>query len=228
MRAWEHVAEARAPDGTLLELHRRGDEFLILAGGYDLMSSEDAVSSCALAELGCAHLSRADAARVLIGGLGMGFTAQAALLASGPQARIEIAELVPAVVEWNRATLAVLTNHPLDDARVELLLGDVSDVIRDARGSYDAILLDVDNGPDSLAHAANDRLYDHAGIVAVRCALRPGGVLAVWSYSDDASYTRRLRAAGFEVSVVRVAASRKGRGRRHYIWLATAPAGHGR
>jgi len=223
VNAWQEIARAHAPDGTLLELRRRDAEFLIRAGGYDLMSSEDASSSRALAELGCGHLASDDRGSVLVGGLGMGFTARAALACTGPGVRIDVAELVPAVVDWNRAPLAELADRPLEDPRLQLLLGDVAEVIEQARAHYDAILLDVDNGPDSLAHAGNEKLYGRDGIAAARRALRPGGVLAVWSFCDDADYTRRLTAAGFKVTVERVTGSKKGRGRYHYVWVARAP-----
>jgi spermidine synthase len=232
VQAWQDIAQAHAPDGTLLELRRRGSEYLIRAGGFDLMSSEDASSSRALARLGCAHLSQlahraqrmpTGDSRVLVGGLGMGFTAEAALEITGPRTRIEVAELVPEVADWNRESLAELAGRPLDNPRLELVLADVGAVIERSRSRYDAILLDVDNGPDSLAHTANQQLYNAAGIASARRALRPAGVLAVWSFSRDASYTSRLKAAGFTVSVERVTGSGKGRGRHHYVWLAQAP-----
>jgi spermidine synthase len=204
-----------------MELRRRGHEFLIRAGGRDLMSSEDDVSSLALAELGCAHLDPAQSGRVLVGGLGMGFTLRAALDSTGRNVVVECVEMTPAVVDWNRAELGGLAEHPLDDARVELEISDVRAVLRRATKRYDAILLDVDNGPDALAHQANDGLYSAGGIDRARAALRPGGTFCVWSFSDDPGFTRRLERAGFEVQVHRVAASRKGRGRHHVIWVAT-------
>jgi spermidine synthase len=220
MQPWTELATADAPDGTRLVLRRRGHEHLILAGGHDLMSSEDASSSRALAELGCEHLREAKAPRVLVGGLGMGYTLRAALDATGPGARVEVAELVPAVAEWNREFLAELAGRPLDDPRAVLVLGDVRARIRAGRGRHDAILLDVDNGPDALAHAQNDALYGRRGLEEARAALRPGGVLAVWSFSDDARFTRRLEAQGFAPRVHRVQGSRKGRGRYHWIFVA--------
>ncbi len=224
MRPYERLATARAPDGTALELRRRAHEYLILAGGHDLMSSEDEGSSRALGELGCAHLARGARARVLIGGLGMGYTLRAALDATGPGAAIEVAELVPAVAAWNRDELAELAGRPLDDPRTELLVEDVRDPIRRARGRYDAILLDVDNGPDALAHAQNDALYSRHGIAEAQRALCAGGVLGVWSFSDDSRFTKRLKAQGLEVAVHRVDGSRKGRGRYHRVWIARKPA----
>jgi spermidine synthase len=225
VKPWERLAQSRAPDGNLLELRRRGHEYLILAGGYDLMSSEDESSSRALAELGCAHIRREDAARVLVGGLGMGYTLRAALDATGTRAAVEVAELVEVVAEWNRGELGALAKHPLDDPRAELVVGDVADSIRQAKGRFDAILLDVDNGPEALAHEANSALYGRRGLKEAWAALRPGGVLGVWSFSDEPRFTARLRAQGFEVDVRRVDGSRKGRGRYHWLWIARRPRG---
>ena len=225
MLPWQLLATTVAPDGTTLELRRRGTESVVRAGGHELMSSEDESSSRALAELGCAHLPRGTQRRVLVGGLGMGFTLRAALDRVGPNAVVEIAELVPAVVEWNDGPfgLGQLAGHPLRDPRTELHVIDVRERIRVARESYDAILLDVDNGPIALAHAANDRLYRNRGIADAWEALKPGGVLGVWSLLDDRRFTRRLEAKGFDVRVQRVHGSRKGRGREHVIWVARRP-----
>ena len=220
MKPWETLARRRAPDGTTLELRRRAHEYLILAGGYDLMSSEDEGSSRALADLGCAHLGRADAPRVLVGGLGMGYTLRAALDAVGPRAVVEVAELAEAVADWNREELADLAGRPLDDRRAKLIVGDVGDVIGRAKARYDAILLDVDNGPEALAHPQNEALYGRRGLERAYLALRPGGVLGVWSFSDEPKFTARLRRQGFHAAVERVAGSRKGRGRYHWIWIA--------
>lgn len=220
MLPWQHLDEGEAPDGKRLELRRRGHEFLILADGYDLMSSEDEGSSRALAELGCAHLSRASAGRVLVGGLGMGYTLRAALDATGPRTTVEVAELVQTVVRWNRGELSALAGAPLADARTELHVGDVRARLRAGAGRYDAILLDVDNGPDALAHAQNEALYAPRGIAEAHRALTASGVLAVWSFDDDARFTARLARQGFDVAVRRVDGSRKGRGRYHFIWLA--------
>ncbi len=200
-------------------LRRRGSEYLILAGGYDLMSSQDERSARALSELGCAHMDRGIAGRVLVGGLGMGYTLRAALEHTGAHVQVEVAELVPTVVEWNRMYLGGLTGDPLDDTRTELYVGDVMDRMP-TPGAYDAILLDVDNGPDALAHNANEGLYSHKGISAAYRALRAGGVLGAWSFSDDKGYTERLRRGGFTPSLHKVSASRKGRGRHHVIWVS--------
>ncbi len=223
MLPWQQIDAATAPDGTELVLRRRGHEYLILAGGYDLMSSEDEASSKALAELGCAHIDRTKPARVLVGGLGMGYTLRAALDLIGPDATVEVAELVPAIAEWNRDPLAELAQEPLDDRRAVLHIGDVGDHVRAGDGCYDAILLDVDNGPDALAHPQNEALYGERGLTEAWAALRPGGVLGIWSFSDDARFTERLERKGFAVKVNRVSASRKGRGRHHYVWVARRP-----
>lgn len=223
MQPWERLAHATAPDGEPLELMRRGHEWRIRAGGTELMSSEDEPSSRSLAELGCAHLERDAKARVLVGGLGMGFTLREALDRVGPGSVVEIAELVPEVVTWNEGPLGPLAAHPLRDPRVEVHVGDVRARIGAGRARYDAILLDVDNGPIRVAHAANDALYADRGITETWAALRPGGVLGVWSLSDDARYTKRLERRGFLVDVHRVFGSRKGRGREHVIWIARRP-----
>ena len=223
MLPWEHIGKGSAPDGTVLELRRRGREYLILAAGYDLMSSEDDVSSRALANLGCAHLDARVPARVLVGGLGMGFTLRAALDGVGPSACVEVAELVPVVAEWNRGLLSELAGKPLDDERAVLHLEDVGARIRRAQSAYHAILLDVDNGPDALAHADNQALYSQLGVKEAWSALVPGGVFGVWSFSDDKPFTARLGRQGFRVEVHRMSASRKGRGRYHYVWVARRP-----
>lgn len=220
MIPWEKLARGKAPDGQVLELRRRGHEYLIYAGGYDLMSSEDDASSIALSELGCAHLAGKNDARVLVGGLGMGYTLRAALDRLSDGAVVEIAELVPAVVEWNREWLGELADRPLDDPRTTLVMGDVRSPIRKAKGRYDAILLDVDNGPDALAHKQNDGLYSERGIDEAFVALRTGGVFGVWSFDDEPKFTRRLQKRGFVVKTHRISASRKGRGRYHQIWIA--------
>lgn len=207
-----------------MELYRRGHEYEIRAGGYQLMSNEDESSSRSLAEIGCRGLEGARSGRVLVGGLGMGFTLRAALEHSGPGVTVEVAELVPAVVDWNRDILGELAGHPLDDARTVLHVDDVRDCIRRGRARYDAILLDVDNGPDALAHPANDALYGGRGVAEAWDALRPGGALGVWSFSDDPRFTKRLEAQGFAAQVHRVHGSRKGRGRYHYVWEARRAA----
>lgn len=222
MRPWETLANAVAPDGQALVLSRRGREYLIRAGGYDLMSSRDDSSARALAEIGCAALARRPGMRVLIGGLGMGYSLAAALEQLPEDAQVEVAELVPAVVDWNRGLLADLAGRPLDDPRTRVFVGDVAARIRDQRSVYDAILLDVDNGPDPLAHDHNAALYGLAGLREAHRALRPGGVYGVWSYSEVGGFARTLARAGFTASVHRVANRGRDRGRNHAIWLGKA------
>lgn len=219
MLPWETLDTATAPDGEALDLRRRGDAFLIRAGGYDLMSSEDDGSSKALSALGLGALGR-PAQHVLVGGLGMGFTLRQALDQTGPDAVVEVAELVDAVVRWNRGALAHLAGHPLEDPRARVFVGDVAERIRNPPRRFDAILLDVDNGPDALAHEGNEVIYSGRGLAAAREALAPGGVLGVWSFSDDRRFTARCNKAGFDTRVQKVPASRKGRGRFHVIWIA--------
>ncbi|KIG13865.1 hypothetical protein DB30_07468 [Enhygromyxa salina] len=219
MRPWETLAEADAPDRQRLELRRRGHEYLIRAGGWDLMSSRDDDSARALATVGCGALSKRAGVRVLIGGLGMGYSLAAACELLDPDAEIEVAELVPAIVEWNRGLIAELAGRPLDDPRVRVYQGDVVTRIEQVRDHFDAILLDVDNGPDPLAHDHNARLYGDAGLRAAHRALRKAGVHAVWSYSDAGNFARKLGRAGFEASVHPVANHGRDRGRTHAIWL---------
>lgn len=219
MQPWERLATADAPDGKPLELRRRGHEFRIRAGGQELMSNEDEPSSRSLSELGCAHIEPSPAAKVLVGGLGMGFTLRAALDLVG-KGTVEVAELVPAVIEWNEGPLGPLAGHPLKDRRTVVFRGDVRKRIRAVEGYFDAILLDVDNGPIALAHARNDALYGRRGIDECWAALKPGGVLGVWSLLDDKRFTTRLRQQGFDARAERVYGSRKDRGREHVIWVA--------
>ncbi len=223
MLPWEKLAHGEAPDGTRLDLTRRGHEYLIRAGGLDLMSSEDVPSSKSLAELGCKHIGRSRAARVLVGGLGMGYTLRAALDCTGPKTVVELAEYVPCVVEWNRTVLGHFADHPLADPRTELHITDVRERIRAGKARYDAILLDVDNGPVALAHPTNDALYSKRGLSEIAAALGPGGVLGVWSIADEPFFTTRLSKAGFATKLHRVLGSRKGRGKNHYIWVARRP-----
>jgi spermidine synthase len=219
MRPWETLAEADAPDGQRLELRRRGHEYLIRAGGWDLMSSRDDSSARALATIGCSALAHRPGVRVLIGGLGMGYSLAAACELLASDAEIEVAELVPAIVEWNQGPIATLAGHPLADPRVRVHVGDVATRIEQVRDHYDAILLDVDNGPDPLAHDHNARLYGAAGLRAAHRALRGSGVHAVWSYSDAGGFARNLERAGFEASVHPVPNPGRDRGSTHAIWL---------
>lgn len=219
MLPWQQLASATAPDGQPLTLSRRGHEYLIRVGGWDLMSSRDDTSARALTELGCRGLETRAGIHVLIGGLGMGFSVAPAVERLASDAVIDVAELVPAVVEWNRGPLAELAANPLADPRVHVHVGDVAALIRGAEARWDAILLDVDNGPDALAHDGNAALYSRTGLREAHRALRPGGVYAVWSYSDSGGFAKRLAQAGFEASIERVANRGRDRGRAHAIWL---------
>ena len=223
MIRWSLIDQAAMPgDGGDLRLMQRGSEYSIMSGAIELMNSRLSGSEKALATLACERLKDRSGAHLLIGGFGMGFTLRAALHALGPQARITLGELVPAILAWARGPMAHMTGDCLDDPRLTLREGDVGDLIRTARGEFDAILLDVDNGPEGLSRKANDRLYDAEGLLAARNALRPGGVLAVWSSAPNAAFTGRLRRAGFAVDEVRVRATDAGRGARHVIWMATS------
>ena len=228
MIPWVELDRAAVPDGGgELRLMRRGGEFAIMAGAAVLMNSRMSSSETALAELACERLRGRKNSRVLIGGYGMGFTLRAALAGLGGDAKVVVAELVPAVIAWARGPMAALTDGGLDDPRVTVREGDVGDAIASARASFDAILLDVDNGPDSVSRDANDRLYDSRGLQAARRALRQGGLLAIWSAARNAKFTARLGQAGFAVEEI-TARANKGRGMRHVIWAATNPAGAGR
>ncbi len=203
-----------------MRLYRRGSDYSIrIAGRGELMSSRVHGSEIALAERTCAKLSAAPNPRLLIGGLGMGFTLAAALNVLGPRAQVVVCELVPAVLSWNRGVLGELTGHPLADPRVSVREGDVARILRSEERAYDAILLDVDNGPDGLTRKQNDWLYELTGLSAAYTALKLGGVLAVWSAGPDRKFSQRLRKLGFDVDEERVRAHGS-KGARHLIWLA--------
>ena len=221
MIPWKHLATAKIPDGGELRLMQRGAELSIMSGSIELMNSRLSGSEKALASLACARVGERPNAKMLVGGLGMGFTLRAALAELGPDAKVTVAELVPAVVTWARGPMAELFEGCLDDPRVQVREGDVAQVIREARAVFDAILLDVDNGPGGLNRDTNDQLYSAAGLSAARRALRPGGVLAVWSAGRDAGFTRRLHSVGYAAEEVEVRATGGKRGARHVIWVAT-------
>ena len=220
MKPWIHLDTAPMPDGGGdLRLMRRDTEFSIMAGSIELMNSRLSGSEEALATLAWARLADRPAPHILIGGLGMGFTLRAALGVLPADAKVTVAELVPAVVAWARGPLAEVFKGCLDDRRVTVHEGDVGPLIAAAPGAWDAILLDVDNGPEGLTRKANDSLYDLPGLARAQTALRPGGVLAVWSSAPDEGFTRRMRRSGLATEVVRVPARKGGRGARHVIWL---------
>ncbi|PDT32856.1 hypothetical protein CO671_27450 [Rhizobium sp. M10] len=225
MLPWIQLDSATIPgEGGELRLKQRGSEFSIMLGANELMNSRLSGSEEALATLSWERIKTHAKPRVLIGGLGMGFTLRAALTVLPDDAGVTVAELVPAVVTWARGPMAEVFKGCLDDSRVGIHQGDVGEAIRAGKSAYDAILLDVDNGPDGLTRKSNDRLYDFAGLRAARDALRPGGVLAVWSSGPDPDFTRRLRDSGFSVEAVNTRANGKRGGARHVIWLAIKPA----
>jgi len=217
----ELIGTARIPGGEELRLFRRGGDFMIVLGRNELMSSRMSGSEEALATMTCERLGHRGAPHILIGGYGMGFTLRAALGRLGAQARVTVAELMPEIIEWARGPMATLAAGCLDDPRVILCERDVAMVIAEGTATYDAILLDVDNGPDGLVRLANDRLYTLSGLVAAKAALRRGGVLAIWSAAPDMAFARRLVKAGFSVEEVAVKARSNGKGPRHIIWFAS-------
>ena len=223
MIPWEVLGETTAPDGTRLALTRRGSEYVILANGKSLMSNRMHGSEEALASLGLKTLPDPDAPTVLVGGLGMGYTLRATLDHLPASAVVFVAELLPAIVEWNRGPLGSLANHPLDDRRAHVAPGDVADTLRANPKRYDAILLDVDNGPAAFTTDFNGGLYDNDGVANARAALKPGGTLAVWSAWDDRKFEQRLRWAGFTVTVEHVRARLKKGGPHHTIFLGRLP-----
>jgi spermidine synthase len=221
MIPWEKLDTTRIPgtDGEL-RLMRRGREFSIMLGTNELMNSRLSGSEAALATLAARKIETVAKPHVLIGGLGMGFTLRAALGAFGSKAQVVQVELVPAVVAWARGPMAEIFGESLSDPRVSIREADVTEIIRSHRSKFDAILLDVDNGPEGLTRKANDALYSSTGLKAAHTALRPGGVLAVWSSGPNPAFAKRLRGASFEVNEVNVRATGKGGGARHVIWIA--------
>ena len=218
VKLMEMLGEAQAPDGTTITLARHDREWLILAGGKPLMSSRMHGSEQALATFGCRNVPASEPC-VMVGGLGMGFTLRATLDLLPADASVVVAELVPAIVEWNRGPLGPLADHPLRDPRVRVQVRDALDVLRDSVATFDAILLDVDNGPAAFTAAGNASLYSDRGLAAARAALNPGGMLAVWSAWEDRKFEQRLKYCGFQVSVERVRARLKKGGPRHVIFL---------
>ncbi len=223
---WKLIDTTDVPDGNVpLRLMQRGKEFTIKLGQNELMSSRLYGSEEALATLTCFRLKDIKAPKLLIGGYGMGFTLRAALKVLGPKAKATVVELLPAIVAWARGPMAELTGDSLRDPRVSIVEGDVVKAIKSARDAYDAILLDVDNGPEGLTRKSNDALYDLSGLHASMAALRPGGVLAVWSSFPHPKFTTLLRKAGFTTEEIAIRAAGTRGGARHVIWLATRPKG---
>jgi spermidine synthase len=221
MIPWSVLDVTKVPgEGSELRLKRRGTEFSIMLGAIELMNSSLSGSEEALARLSCQRIQSRQRPRVLIGGLGMGFTLRAALAELSSDAQITVAELVPAVVAWARGPMTEVFGDSLADPRVMIREVDVGDLIRSGRSTYDAILLDVDNGPKGLTRKSNDRLYDMTGLSSAGAALTPGGILGVWSSTPGRDFTHRLHRAGFTVDEVKVRANGT-RGARHVIWIAT-------
>ena len=221
MQIRELIGTAQVPGGTELSLYRRGGDYMIVMGHNELMSSRMCGSEEALATMTLARLGeRAGAAHLLVGGYGMGFTLRAALAALSPKGRVTVAELVPEIIDWARGPMAELAAGCLDDKRVTLVHQDVADAILVGPERYDAILLDVDNGPDGLVHPGNQRLYSDKGLRASIRALRPGWVLAIWSAGPDESFKKRLIRTGLAVEEVAVRARSNGKGPKHVIWFA--------
>src|ERR1700712_276775 len=222
MIPWLQIDTTRVPGAEVeLRLMRRGNEFSMMLGQNELMNSRLSGSEEALATLACRQIEKVKAPHLLIGGLGMGFTLRAALAVLRPGARIVVAELVPAVIAWARGPMKAIFGDSLEDPRAEIREADVIEVIKAKAKAFDTILLDVDNGPEGLIRKANDALYDASGLQTIHRALRPGGVLAVWSSGPNPRFTKRLRDAGFTVNEVAVRATTKRSGARHVIWFAT-------
>lgn len=230
MNQWEQLDSEEVPATpgapadarrTILALMRRGDELVIRVDGRELMGNRMHSSEDALADLVCPRLADRPQARVLVGGLGMGYTLAAALRGVGPEGSVTVAELVPAVVRWNRGVIGPVAGNPLSDPRAVVHAGDVAEAIRKPPMPWDAILLDVDNGPSGLTRESNNWLYTPAGLGAAHQALQPGGILAVWSAYSDPAFTRRMERAGYDVEVVPIRSRGAKGGHRHVIWLGT-------
>lgn len=221
MSDYTTIDRGRVPGGVELQLLRHGDDYIIALGETELMSTDVHASEQALATMTCARLAGRSAPQLLIGGYGMGFTLRAALGALGPDARIVVAEIMPEIIAWARGPMQALTGNCLDDPRVMLVMDDVGVLIHSAHNAYDAILLDVDNGPEGLTRRRNDTLYNRAGLRSAHHALRPGGVLAVWSADRDDAFTRALKSSGFSVEEETVNAIDHPDGTHHHIWFAT-------
>ncbi|MFZ0846797.1 MAG: spermidine synthase [Pseudolabrys sp.] len=222
MIPWVHLDSAKIPGGrSELRLLRRGPEFSIKLDNNELMNSRLSATEQGLATIALDKIRTKTAPKILIGGLGMGFTLRAALIVLGPKAKITVAELVPAVVAWARGPMAPVFGDSLSDKRLRIHEGDVGELIRAGNAAYDAILLDVDNGPEGMTRVANDALYNLKGLRAAYAALRPSGVLAVWSSAPDKKFTARLRKAGFDVKEIPLRAKGPQGGAQHLIWTAT-------
>ena len=217
----ELIGTAQVPGGEELRLFQHGTDFMIVLDRNELMSTRMGGSEEVLATMSCARIAGRARPRVLIGGYGMGFTLRAALAVLPREAIVTVVELVPEIIAWARGPMAELTAGCLDDPRVRLIEDDVVTVIRAVPAAFDAILLDVDNGPDGLVRQANNQLYSDRGLRAAKAALKPGGVLAIWSVAKDDGFVRRLKSGGFAVDEVAVRARANGKGAKHVIWFAS-------
>jgi spermidine synthase len=221
MIPWETIDRAEVPgQGGDITLRKRGTEFSIRTAGTELMNSRIHGSEEALAKLTCKRIKQKSNIRILIGGLGMGYTLAAALEQSKPDTKIVVSELIPAVVRWNRKYLGHLAGKPLEDHRVVVKEEDVAKTIQTTKSVWDAILLDVDNGPEGLTQKANDDLYSISGLKLFFSALRPKGILAVWSSGPNEAFTRRLNLCGFSIKTLTIRARNSGKGSKHIIWFA--------
>lgn len=221
MQPWELLGTVTLPDGDELTLRRRGEEYSLQLANFELMNSRQHDSEEQLATLALDARASLAGTHVLVGGLGMGYTLRAALDRLSADARVTVAELVPEVVDWNREHMGHLAGHPLDDSRVSVAIGDVADLLRKSQRVFDFVLIDIDNGPEGSTHDDNNWLYSLAGLEATKAALKPGGVLSVWSTYESDEFTRRLKRTGFTSEVKRIR-SRGRKGNRHVIWLAQA------
>lgn len=225
MIPWQHLGTAQIPNnGGELKLSQRGEEFSIRLSGIrgELMNSRVFNSEEVLSQLGCAHIKTKDQAQVLVGGLGMGYTLAAALKEVNDSSQVTVAELIPEVVDWNKGPLGNCAGNPLQDNRTQVHTGDVAQLLTDNKHAFDAILLDVDNGPEGLTHDDNNWIYSVQGLDEIYKTLRPEGMLAIWSAGPDSLFTIRLKKAGFKVDIKTVRA-RPGKGSRHTIFLAKKP-----
>ncbi|MDD2599219.1 MAG: hypothetical protein PHO37_08350 [Kiritimatiellae bacterium] len=219
MKIFEEVEQVEIPDNNVMRLVKRNDEYMIYVGREELMTSRAHESELELARLGCAHITRRRHPRVVVGGLGMGYTLSEVLRMLRPEAEIVVAEMIPAVVRWNRLYFGALNGSPLEDARVSCKLCNVAEIIQKSSGLYDAILLDVDNGPTALTHSGNNQLYTREGVRACMQALKPDGTLSIWSASVEPAFEKRLRGENLDFKLHPVPAYKGAKGRARYVWV---------
>lgn len=221
MKPTVQLAQTKTPDGQTMVLSQHGQDFYISANKVQLMTSREYESELELARIGCKHFKKAPKSHVLIGGLGMGFTLRETLSLLGEQAKVTVAELIPDVIAWNRDLLGKINNNAMQDTRVIVKSHDVANIINQSSQTYDAILLDVDNGPSAMTSSGNSQLYEAAGLAATMKALKPEGCLAIWSVNGDAGFGRLLKKEGLQYQLIRVAAYKNARSKSRHIWLIT-------